>query len=44
MNWSEKIGHIIGCVLAVTLAICAWVLIILFTLKAGWFILFRILV
>ena len=44
MNWSEKIGRIIGYILAVTITVCAWLLIVLLTLKAAWFILFRILV
>lgn len=35
----EEIGHI----LAATLVICAWLIIITFTLKVIWFILFRIL-
>lgn len=35
----EKIGHI----LAATLVVCAWLIIIVFTLKVIWFILFRIL-
>ena len=38
-NTWEKIGHI----LAATLVICAWLIIIVFTLKVIWFILFRIL-
>lgn len=43
MKLSEKIGRIVGYILSVTLAVCAWLLIVLFTLKAAWFILFRIL-
>ena len=43
MSMYEKIGKFIGCVLAVTIAACAWLIIIAFTLKCLWFILFRIL-
>lgn len=39
----EKIGHMLGHILAATLVICAWLIIIAFTLKVVWFILFRIL-
>lgn len=39
----EKIGHALGHILAATLCICAWLIIIAFTLKVIWFILFRIL-
>ena len=39
----EKIGHMLGHILAVTLVVCAWLIIIVFTLKVIWFILFRIL-
>ena len=39
----EKIGHMLGHILAATLVICAWLIIIVFTLKVIWFILFRIL-
>lgn len=39
----EKIGHMLGHILAATLVICAWLIIIAFTLKVIWFILFRIL-
>jgi len=42
-NTWEKIGHMLGHILAVTLVICAWLIIIVFTLKVIWFILFRIL-
>ena len=38
-----KIGHMLGYILAATLVICAWLIIIAFTLKVIWFILFRIL-
>lgn len=44
MTTYEKIGRIIGGILAVTITVCAWVLIIAFTLKCLWFILFRLLV
>lgn len=44
MTTYEKIGRIIGGILAVTITVCAWVLIIAFTLKCLWFILFRFLV
>lgn len=33
----------LGYILAATLVICAWLIIIVFTLKVIWFILFRIL-
>jgi len=39
----EKIGHMLGHILAATLVVCAWLIIIVFTLKVIWFILFRIL-
>lgn len=39
----EKFGTFIGHVIAATMAICAEVLIVVFTLKLVWFILFRIL-
>lgn len=39
----DKIGTFFGHVLAGTIAVCAWLLIIVFTLKLIWFILFRIL-
>ena len=42
-NTWEKIGHMLGHILAATLVICAWLIIIVFTLKVIWFILFRIL-
>lgn len=42
-NTWEKIGHTLGYILAATLVICAWLIIIVFTLKVIWFILFRIL-
>ena len=44
MTTYEKIGKFIGGILAVTITVCAWVLIIAFTLKCLWFILFRFLV
>ena len=43
MSMYEKIGKFIGCVLAVTIAACAWLIIIAFTLKCLWFIIFRFL-
>lgn len=43
MSMYEKIGKFIGGVLAVTITVCAWLIIIAFTLKVIWFILFRIL-
>ena len=39
----DKIGTFLGHLLAATVTICAWLLIIVFTLKLIWFILFRIL-
>ena len=39
----DKIGTFFGRMLALTMAICAWLIIIVFTLKVIWFILFRIL-
>lgn len=39
----EKIGHMLGHILAAMLVICTWLIIIAFTLKVIWFILFRIL-
>lgn len=42
-NTWEKIGHMLGYILAATLVICAWLITIVFTLKVIWFILFRIL-
>lgn len=41
MSMYEKIGKFIGCVLAVTITVCAWLIIIAFTLKCLWFIIFR---
>lgn len=43
MSMCEKIGKFIGGVLAVTISVCAWLIIVAFTLKCLWFILFRIL-
>lgn len=43
MTW-EKFGTFLGQLLAATITICAWLLIIVFTLNLIWFILFRILV
>ncbi len=43
MSMYEKIGKLIGGVLAVTISVCAWLLIIAFTLKCLWFIIFRFL-
>ena len=43
MSMYEKIGKFIGGVLAVTIAACAWLIIIAFTLKCLWFIIFRFL-
>ena len=40
----DKIGTFLGRMLAMTMVICAWLIIIVFTLKVIWFILFRILV
>ena len=42
MTW-EKFGTFLGHLLAATVTICAWLLIIVFTPKLIWFILFRIL-
>ena len=42
MTW-EKFGTFLGHLLAATVSICVWLLIIVFTLKLIWFILFRIL-
>lgn len=42
MTW-EKFGTFLGHLLAATITICAWLLIIVFTQKLIWFILFRIL-
>lgn len=42
MTW-EKFGTFLGHLLAATVTICARLLIIVFTLKLIWFILFRIL-
>ena len=39
----DKIGTFFGRMLAMTMVICAWLIIIVFTLKLIWFILFRIL-
>lgn len=38
-----RIGNIIGQVLATTIVICAWLIIIAFTMKCLWFIIFRFL-
>ena len=42
MTW-EKFGTFLGHLLAATVTICAWLLIIVFTLKVVWLILFRIM-
>ena len=42
MTW-EKFGTFLGHLLAATVTICAWLLIIVFTLKIIWFTLFQIL-
>lgn len=42
MTW-DKFGTFLGHLLAATAAICAWLLIIVFTLKLIWLILFQIL-
>ena len=39
----DKIGTFFGHVLALTIVICAWLIIIVVTLKVIWFILFGIL-
>lgn len=39
----EKFGKFLGYLLAATISICAELLIIVFTLKLIWFVLFRIL-
>ena len=39
----DKIGTFFGHVLALTMVICAWLIIIVVTLKVIWFTLFRIL-
>lgn len=39
----EKLGQFFGHVIAATIVVCAWLLIVVFTLKLIWFILFRIL-
>ena len=39
----DKIGTFFGHVLALTMVICAWLIIITVTLKVMWFTLFRIL-
>lgn len=39
----DKIGTFFGHVLALTIVICAWLIIITVTLKVIWFTLFRIL-
>ena len=38
-----KLGMLFGHVLAMTMVICAWLIIIVVTLKVIWFTLFRIL-
>lgn len=38
-----KLGMLFGHVLALTIVICAWLIIIVVTLKVIWFTLFRIL-
>lgn len=38
-----KLGMLFGYVLALTIVICAWLIIIVVTLKVIWFTLFRIL-
>mgnify|MGYP004652322295 FL=1 len=38
-----KLGAFFGHVLAMTIVICAWVIIVVVTLKVIWFTLFRIL-
>lgn len=39
----KLIGDIMGQVLAATMVICAWLIVIAFTLKCLWFIVFRFL-
>ena len=39
----DKIGTFLGHMLAMTIVICAWLIIIVVTLKVIWFTLFRIL-
>jgi hypothetical protein len=39
----DKIGAFFGHMLAMTVVICAWLIIIVVTLKVIWFTLFRIL-
>ena len=43
MTMYEKIGKLIGGVLAATISICAWLIIIAFTIKCLWFIIFGFL-
>lgn len=39
----DKIGTFFGHMLALTIVICAWLIVITFTLKCLWFIFFRFL-
>ena len=39
----KKVGHFLGHMLALTMTVCAWLIIVLFTLKCVWFIVFRFL-
>lgn len=39
----DKIGTFFGHMLALTMVICAWLIVIAFTLKCLWFIFFRFL-
>ena len=39
----EKLGKFLGRSIALTVIVCAWAIIIAFTLKVLWFIWFRIL-
>ena len=43
MTTWNKIGRIMGYIFAMTMTVCAWLILIVFTLKILWFILFRIL-
>lgn len=42
-NFWKNVGTFLGHMLAMTIVICAWLIIIVVTLKVIWFTLFRIL-
>jgi hypothetical protein len=43
-DWGRRVGRFIGQLLAITVILASWLIIMLFALKCIWFIIFRFLV